>query len=347
MATFGSKPSSPTIRIWLAAIWFMVLAMVGIGGITRLTGSGLSIVDWRPITGALPPMNESEWSAVFALYRETPQFSAINSWMTLNDFKGIFFWEYFHRLLGRLIGFVVFIPWVIFLLQKKLRKDLALKTLGVFGLGGLQGVLGWYMVKSGLVNVPEVSHFRLAAHLSLAFLVGQLVLWIWLGERPHLKPLRRGKIPHKALLLSFSAVLVFQIIYGAFMAGTRAGWLASDYPTMNGEWIPSALFIWTGKGSAWLHSPLLIHFLHRTLGVLTGVLGVALAWRAFRHSTRSVRIAAAHVGAGVFLQFLLGVFTVVFHVPTWIAVAHQCGAYLLLSATVWLVFELGRQPAEN
>ena len=160
------------VRLWLWSLWLAVLGMVVVGGITRLTGSGLSMVEWQPLIGAIPPLDEASWQAVFARYQLSPQFQQVNHWMQLDDFKRIFFWEYVHRLVGRSVGLLVFVPWLYFVARRRLSRRLALATLGAFALGGAQGLLGWYMVKSGLVDVPRVSHLRLAAHLSLAFGLG-------------------------------------------------------------------------------------------------------------------------------------------------------------------------------
>ncbi|MEZ4463423.1 MAG: COX15/CtaA family protein [bacterium] len=184
MATASSpERADRAVRAWLWVVWGMILTMVVVGGITRLTGSGLSMVEWRPLMGALPPLSEAEWLAVFEQYKQSPQYQQVNHWMTLGDFERIFFWEYFHRLLGRLIGVVVLVPGLWFLVRRRLRGKRAVQVLLAFVFGGLQGLLGWYMVKSGLVDVPAVSHYRLAAHLSLAFFVGCWILWILMGLR--------------------------------------------------------------------------------------------------------------------------------------------------------------------
>ncbi len=313
------------VRWWLRALLALVALMVLVGGVTRLTGSGLSMVEWRPLMGALPPLNEAEWLGVFEKYKRSPQYLQVNDWMQLADFKRIFFWEYFHRLLGRLVGVVFFVPWVWFLVRKRLPGPWRWRTLlaGVFG--GLQGLLGWFMVKSGLVDIPAVSHYRLAAHLSLAFFVACWIAWLlfesrdWERETP--RPLRGT--------WALVALVTLQIVYGAFMAGSRAGYLFQSFPTLHGEWIPSAGF---ATARAWLDDPVTIHFLHRTLGYIVGLAVAAWWWRARRDAGPMQRRGIDQVGAWALAQVALGIATVVLAVPLSIAVAHQVVALFLLLA---------------
>jgi cytochrome c oxidase assembly protein subunit 15 len=275
--------------------------------------------------GALPPMNEADWQHAFDLYRATPQFEKMNHWMSLGDFKGIFFWEWFHRLLGRGIGVVFFVPWLYFTLKGHLRGRWGKATAVAFVLGGLQGALGWFMVASGLVDQPQVSHFRLAAHLTLAFVVGQYVLWLWLDLRRARAgggpgPVGVGVGVGRGALWAFIGLLLLQIVYGAFMAGSRAGYLFQSFPDMNGAyWLSSPDY---------LNDPAGIHFVHRSLGWVVGVAGLALAWR-----LRGTGPGRAIAGLTL-LQFGLGVATVMTGVELSIAVAHQLGAWALLSAGI-------------
>jgi cytochrome c oxidase assembly protein subunit 15 len=315
----------PAVSHWLLVVYGLVAVMVCVGGITRLTGSGLSITEWKPIMGALPPMNEADWQHAFDLYRATPQFEKMNHWMSLGDFKGIFFWEWFHRLLGRGIGVVFFVPWLYFTLKGHLRGRWGKATAVAFVLGGLQGALGWFMVASGLVDQPQVSHFRLAAHLTLAFVVGQYVLWLWLDLRRARAgggpgPVGVGVGVGRGALWAFIGLLLLQIVYGAFMAGSRAGYLFQSFPDMNGAyWLSSPDY---------LNDPAGIHFVHRSLGWVVGVAGLALAWR-----LRGTGPGRAIAGLTL-LQFGLGVATVMTGVELSIAVAHQLGAWALLSAGI-------------
>jgi cytochrome c oxidase assembly protein subunit 15 len=329
---------APAVRRWLLCVWAMVFAMVVIGGITRLTGSGLSIVEWKPLSGAVPPLSQADWLEVWTKYQHSPEYRAVNQWMSLEDFKHIFFWEYLHRLVGRAVGFVVAVPWLYFVLRRRMPRELAWKTLGLFALGGLQGLLGWYMVKSGLVNEPRVSHFRLAAHLLLAFTTGQLVLWLALDTyfpRARERALRGARLFAVCALLG---LLLLQLCYGAFMAGTHAGLYYATFPDMNGRFAPSAFFTGASIVRDALNSPIAIHYLHRVIAfaLLFGSIGL-FAYVRYVEPRASLRRAAGLVAALAFVQFNLGALTVVRHVDVPWAVAHQAFAYLLISSAVLLL----------
>jgi len=313
----------------------MVFAIVLIGGITRLTGSGLSMVEWRPLMGAVPPLTDADWTAVFERYQQSPQYALVNDWMTLADFKRIFFWEFLHRLFGRLIGLAFLVPWVYFLLRRRLTGSLAARTGVAFVLGGLQGLLGWYMVKSGLVDVPAVSHYRLAAHLLLALIVANWLLWILLG-------LWRAPTGHSKLRAAawvFVAAVGLQIIYGAFTAGTRAGLLFSTFPDMDGAMVPSGMGVLGVRDL--LDNPVTIHFIHRMLAWALAVGAVILFVAGRRQPQPMLRHAVALVLGLVGLQVILGAATVVLDVATWIAVIHQGVGFLVLSAAVFAAYAAG------
>jgi cytochrome c oxidase assembly protein subunit 15 len=341
----AARPPAPAVVRWLWVIWFAILVMVAIGGITRLTGSGLSLVEWRPITGAIPPLDDAAWDELFAEYRRSPEFRHANHWMSLADFKRIFFWEYLHRLWGRLIGAAVLLPWLHFMARRMLPSPLAWKTLGLLGLGALQGALGWYMVQSGLVDEPRVSHYRLAAHLLLAFATGAVVLWLALESRAprgSAAPGRAGSPApgrHASLAWAMIALLLLQTLYGAFMAGTRAGYYYATFPDMDGRYLPGPFF----AGASWLAdalaSPPAIHWLHRFLGWLTLCYAIGL-WAFLRRvePRAEVKRAAALLAAAAFVQFNLGALTVLSRVAPALAVAHQVVAYLMLSSAVLLLF---------
>jgi heme a synthase len=322
------------IATWLLIVYAAIGIMVVVGGVTRLTGSGLSMVTWRPLMGFIPPLGEEAWQAVFAQYKESPQYLQVNDWMKISDFKTIFFWEYLHRLWGRAIGLIFFLPWCWFIFKGVLRGHLVVRTFIAFILGGLQGALGWYMVKSGLVDVPSVSHYRLAAHLSLALFVGMYVLWLVLDLRPNSSQ-AVGKVS-APLLWSFLAVLILQILYGAFMAGSRAGYMYQTFPDMNGAFIPPGFF----HMDPWLPNLVAnhdaIHFLHRTLGWVLTLLGTILVMGAYANAETVRQKRSALVFGGLLAaQFILGVLTVVLQVPVLVGAAHQIGAYFLLSITIW------------
>lgn len=327
------------LRWWLTSVFLMIVAMTAIGGITRLTGSGLSMVVWQPLIGAIPPLNEAAWNAVFDQYKQTPQYLEVNAWMQLGDFQRIYFWEYVHRLVGRSIGLVVFLPWLYFLARRQLSRPLALRTLAMLVLGGLQGVLGWYMVVSGLVDLPRVSHLRLAAHLLLAFGVAQYVLWVRLSLDPlslNARPLARRM---RLAVGAYAALLVVQSGWGAFMAGTKAGHFADTFPDVLGHYLPTAFLGGKGLLTAIVFEPGAIHTTHRLLAWLCLILGFVLVRQLLR--TTLWRLAWLLM-ALLSLQFLLGALTVLMHVPTDIAVGHQvCG--LLLLSVVTAILERGRR----
>lgn len=340
MSAPAPAPAPRAVRVWLNLVFLMVVLMTAIGGITRLTGSGLSMVEWRPLMGALPPLGEAAWVDVFHKYQATPQYQLVNSWMLLADFKRIFFWEYLHRLLGRSIGLVVFLPWLYFLARRQLSRRLVWQTVGLLLLGGSQGLLGWYMVTSGLVDVPRVSHLRLASHLLLAFVVAQAILVVRLGLDPTTAGARR--LPVGALLgLSVLGLAVMvQSSWGAFMAGTRAGWFAQTFPDVNGVYSPAALAGDQGLLYAIVFELGPIHATHRLIAWLLIPLVVAAVGVAWRSGAPQVQRGLLAIAGLFLLQILLGWLTVVLTVPTAIAVTHQVVALLLVSA-VTLTLERG------
>lgn len=338
--TVSAQRTSHAVAVWLFSLYLMVFAMVIVGGATRLTGSGLSMVQWQPLMGVLPPLSESDWMETFQQYQTSPQYRLVNHWMELSDFKRIFLWEYAHRLLGRLIGVVFFVPWLVFLIRRSFGRALAWKTFVAFLLGGAQGLLGWFMVKSGLVDIPEVSHFRLAAHLALALLVAHYLLWLFLDVRmpTESRSRRQARSVLNAATWSFIALLSLQIVFGALMAGKRAGLVAATFPDMNGEWIPSAILSMEPWWLDLLENPMSIHFLHRVLGAAVSLSAVGLAcWVHLRVRSRSLRSLAWLLAGLALLQFVLGALLVVWLVPLHAAIAHQACAFLILSVAVALV----------
>lgn len=330
--------------LWVLSLYTLVLAMVAVGGITRLTGSGLSMVVWQPLIGAIPPLGVEDWEAVFREYQATPQYLQVNRWMQLEDFKRIFLWEYLHRLLGRVIGLVFFVPWLYFVLRGRLRGRWAWLSLGAFVLGGLQGALGWFMVKSGLVDVPAVSHLRLAAHLSLAFFVGMWLLWIALELT---SPGHVGARANRVTRWTWALVVLVavQIVYGAFMAGTRAGYLFQTYPTMNGAWLAPGWLDLTPLSRNLVENVAAIHTIHRHFAwvVVLAIVGFT-AWTWRRAEDGSQRLLLGLLAAGVLLQTLLGALTVLTGVQIAVAVLHQVLAYLLLSVLVTVAHRFRTRP---
>ncbi|WP_418501295.1 COX15/CtaA family protein [Flagellimonas sp.] len=318
---------------WLLTGCVLIFIMVLVGGITRLTHSGLSISDYKLIHGTLPPMNEQAWEEAFELYKQYPEYQKLNSHFDLEDFKDIYFWEWLHRFIGRFIGVVFILPFLYFLFTKKLDRPTIKKCLVLLFLGGFQGFLGWYMVKSGLVDRPDVSHFRLAAHLTTAFITFAYSLWVALDLIYPNKKEVNTKI--RNLIRAGLAVLLLQIIWGAFVAGLDAGFIHNHWPLMNeGKLMHETVYI--------EHQPVIknfyegksgVQFVHRYLAYI--VVGFIL-WIWF--STRKVeRTPIQENGLKtllglVFLQFVLGVLTLIYAVPLWLGIAHQIGAFFLLAA---------------
>jgi len=309
------------IIIWLYSCCFMIFAMAVIGAITRLTESGLSITEWRPITGTLPPLNEAAWEREFALYRESPEFIHKHYWMELADFKKIFFWEWLHRLWGRLIGLVYALPLVWFLFRKQIPPGYGWKLFGLLLLGGAQGVLGWYMVQSGLVDRPSVSHYRLAAHLMLAVLIFGLILWLALDLRAGQKPAPAAEsTPQPPLWLGGLALtlLVLTMTWGAFVAGLKAGMIYNTFPLMDGSFTPPEAY---GGLIGFLDQAGWVQFAHRWLAVATTLVILVYAYRG-----RDLWLTGM-----VMLQLALGIATLLSQVWLPLAALHQAGALILFA----------------
>lgn len=318
------------VTIWIGSVCLLVIAMVVVGGITRLTGSGLSIVEWRPVTGALPPLSDAGWQEAFEAYRSSPQYRLVNIGMTLAEFKRIFAWEYGHRLLGRLLGVVFLVPWAYFVARGALSRRFSAKLLIGFALGAFQGLVGWLMVASGLVHEPRVSHYRLAAHLTLAFVLLGYLFWTWLDLRETGEPTaRRVRLPLRLFLFPLGA----QIVYGAFTAGLHAGVGYNTFPTMHGAWVPRGALALTPAWRNAVENPATVQFVHRALGALVAAAAIAIVVVA-RRSTRTVRSAVTLLGAVVMLQFALGVMTLLLVVPVSLGVLHQLGACALFLAAL-------------
>jgi cytochrome c oxidase assembly protein subunit 15 len=320
------------VAAWLFICAAFTFAIIVVGGITRLTHSGLSIVEWQPLIGAVPPLSQADWETLFAKYRETPQFQQVFPGMDLEGFKSIFWWEYIHRLLGRVTGFVFLLPFVFFYLKKKLSNPMAWKVAGVFVLGGLQGALGWYMVQSGLVDDPRVSHFRLTAHLGLALLIFSAELWLALDLLNHSNSKKRGPLPLVVLGLVFLMALS-----GGFVAGLRAGHAYNTFPLMNGHLIPPEAFMLEPWWRNFFWNVATVQLVHRTIFWLLLILIPLLWWQARR---TQAKIAAHHLLGMFVLQASLGISTLLLAVPIPLAAAHQAGAVLLLACALWTAHKL-------
>ncbi len=324
----------PKVAAWLLACCALVFAIVVVGGVTRLTHSGLSIVEWQPILGTLPPMNEAQWIETFAKYKLTPEYRKVNQGMSLDAFKGIFWWEYFHRLLGRVIGFVFLLPLLWFWWRGRIDRPLALKLAGIFVLGGLQGAMGWYMVKSGLVDDPRVSQYRLTAHLSLALAIYAAMLWAALGLL-YREPAAATAPALRGFAWIITTVVVYMAVTGGFVAGIRAGFAYNTFPLMNGHWVPPEMFMLDPWYANFFNNMATVQFDHRLGAWLLAVL-VPWFWLQARREalTPRARLAVNMLLGMLALQIALGIATLLLVVPIPLAAAHQGGAVLLISAAL-------------
>ncbi len=345
-------PEDRAISHWLLICLLLIFFMVVLGGVTRLTGSGLSMVNWHPIHGSIPPITSAQWDEEFSFYRQSPEFQKFNRDMNVDDFKSIFWFEYSHRLLGRVIGLVFFVPFVYFWWRKKIKPDLTPKLLMMFVLGGLQGLLGWYMVKSGLVNNPHVSQYRLTAHLVSAILIYGFILWTWLDLR-YPKSLQRSQDQqlNRCCQLSFGllALVLLTIVSGGFVAGLKAGLIFNTFPLMGGQWVPEGVLALSPWYMNLFENKVTVQFGHRVLAI--GIAVLLFAWyikgRGLSVSQRfdGQRLTRSFkwVGMMVIIQVSLGLSTLLFQVPVPIAAMHQAGALLLFSAMLMNVHALRRQ----
>ena len=308
--------------------------MIVVGGVTRLTHSGLSIVEWQPLVGTLPPMSADQWWDVFEKYKKTPEFREVNFNMGLQEFKGIFWWEYFHRLIGRLIGVAFLVPYLYFIIRRRVSGSLAWKLGGIFVLGGLQGAWGWYMVQSGLVDNPRVSHYRLTAHLGLALLIYAAMFWVALDL---LFPRRRAAPDSRpGLAAPGIVILVFVMsLTGGLVAGIRAGYAFNTFPLMNGHLIPPDLFLLEPWYRNFFDNMATVQFDHRLLAWLLAIVVPLFWWRSRRtESTVQEHFSSNLLLATLALQVSLGIVTLLLVVPISFAAAHQAGAVLLFSAAI-------------
>lgn len=330
---------SKAVYYWLLTGCFLIACMVVVGGITRLTQSGLSIVEWKPLVGIIPPLNEAEWIQEFNKYKTSPEFKTFNAHFHLEDFKAIYFWEYLHRLLGRLLGFIFLFPAVYFWLNKSLNGTMKKRLTVIFFGGVLQGFLGWYMVKSGLIKNPHVSHYRLAAHLTLALTLMGYIYWTALV-------FKYGNIPRNKKLFSNRFLNVFfiltsiQIIYGAFVAGLKAGKMYNTFPKMGSVWIPvewSYAFERLGL-LALTEGHVVVQFIHRLLGMILFSMASYLAFQ-IKFMDRKIWPASRWVVVLFIIQVGLGILTLIYAVPITLGVLHQAVAMGLCLALLHLKFK--------
>jgi cytochrome c oxidase assembly protein subunit 15 len=337
--TNASVTADRQIAGWLLVCCAMIFAMVVLGGVTRLTGSGLSMVEWDPIFGVVPPLTSEAWHEVFELYRQSPEYNKINLGMDLAGFKRIYWFEFAHRILGRSIGIVFLVPFLYFLLRGRIRRSLIPRLVAMFVLGGLQGVLGWYMVKSGLVDNPHVSQYRLSAHLGLAIIIYAYMFWVALGL---LFPRAGQRDSHPPggirLFAGIMAVLVFiTILSGGFVAGLKAGYAYNTFPLMDGRLIPDTLLTLEPAWRNLFENVATVQFDHRVLALLT-LTGIILLWLlSLQHPLPAqLRIGMHGLLAVAVLQVALGISTLLLVVPVVLAATHQAGALLLLTVILFV-----------
>lgn len=339
------------VAVWLFVVAALVVLMIAVGGATRLTDSGLSITEWKPILGAIPPLSDADWQSAFNKYKQIPEYKLVNKNITLDGFKTIFWWEWGHRFLGRFIGVVFALPFLYFLVIGAISKKLALKLVGIFILGGIQGAIGWYMVMSGLVDRVDVSQYRLALHLTVAFLILGAVIWVALDQLapPAAFGSRHQRTPVSVIGGSIVALLLLQVVIGAFVAGTKAGLAYTTWPDMNGHWLPPEF----GRLSPWylnlFEDIATIQFNHRIMAYIIGVLVVVnllvtlvqspLQWMVIRSSL----LVVLFVGC----QIALGIWTLLNAVPLHLGVAHQAMGALVFAIAVRHWHLTRRNPASQ
>ncbi len=335
------------IAAWLLACCGLVFAMVVLGGVTRLTRSGLSIVEWQPLVGTLPPLSESSWMELFEKYKHTPEYLQVNAGMSLEEFKGIFWLEYLHRLLGRLIGLAFFLPFAYFLARRMVGLRLGLKLGGIFVLGALQGVLGWYMVDSGLIDDPRVSQYRLTAHLALAFVIFAAMQWTALDLLSP-QPAVRESAPVRSLrrwMYGVTALVVMMVVTGGFVAGIRAGLAYNTFPLMNGHVVPPEIFMLEPWYANFFNNMATVQFDHRLFAWL---LAIAVPWVWVR--ARAAGLLPRTMWwfhlllAAVVVQIALGIGTLLLAVPVALGAAHQGGALVVFALALLLNHELRPEP---
>lgn len=338
------------IAIWLLICCALVFAMVVVGGVTRLTDSGLSIVEWQPLVGTMPPITQADWDVLLEKYRTSPQYQKINKGMSVDEFKTIFWWEYIHRLLGRLIGVVFFIPFVYFVVKKQIDKPLGIKLAGIFILGGLQGFMGWYMVMSGLVDNPHVSQYRLTAHLGLAFIIFAAMFWVALGllSPPTLASKTSESTDTNGLrrfAYGLSWLIFIMVLSGGFVAGIRAGLAYNTFPLMDGYLIPPDLFLLEPWYRNFFENMTTVQFDHRLIAWIL-MFTIPLFWfKAMRAQLPKTTQLACHVFLCMLvIQVTLGISTLLQAVPIHLGAAHQGGAVLLFAASLWVSHRL-HKPA--
>lgn len=319
----------------------MITLMIAIGGLTRLTESGLSMVNWHPVHGTIPPLNLEQWQEEFNAYKQSPEYQKINRGMTLEEFKNIFALEYIHRLLGRITGLVFLIPLIYFIIKKQVTKRLTYKLIAVFLLGGLQAVIGWYMVKSGLYDTPKVSPYRLALHLTTAFIIFT-ILWITALSLQTPKAKKNKPHPHASLAILVASLILAQTIIGAFVAGLDAGLIYNTFPTMNGQWIPEDVLAMKPLLRNITENPATVQFIHRLMAFITAIAILYYLFISYSHyqTSKTQQKSMQLLLILTCIQITLGVTTLIHQVPTLLASLHQMGALFLYANALFLSYSM-------
>ncbi len=327
------------IAIWLFLCCAVIFAMMILGAVTRLTGSGLSMVQWEPIMGVIPPLSHAEWEEAFRLYQQFPEYKLKNLHMSLGDFEAIFWFEYSHRLLGRFIGVMFLIPFLYFLLKGWLNRPLKWKLAGMFILGGLQGLMGWYMVKSGLVNDPHVSQYRLTAHLALAVIIYGYIFWVaidLLFPKTGYFLVKQAEKPSRFSIF-ITGFIFLTLLSGAFVAGTRAGFTFNTFPLMAGRFYPEGMYVLQPFWKNWFENIATVQFNHRLMATLLFLFIPFFWWRARKTTLpSSIRVGFHLLLAALALQITLGISTLLLSVPVPLAAAHQAGGLILFTVSLYL-----------
>jgi heme a synthase len=329
-------PKSAGLRAWLLGVAVLVFLMVSVGGATRLTGSGLSITEWRPIVGIVPPLSQADWLDLFAKYQQIPQYQHLNKGMSLDAFKAIFWWEWVHRFLGRLVGAAFLLPFAYFLAARQISRALMGRLAAIFALGGLQGLIGWYMVSSGLAERTEVSQYRLALHLGLAVLIFGALVWVALSVEERQARASSARTLHLAPAAAIVVLVFLQIVLGAFVAGLRAGASYNTWPLMDGRLVPEGL----GAMEPWylnlFENALTVQFAHRLVAYGLVLTALWQAWSVRREPCDPwIRLSAAWLAGAALAQASLGIATLLAHVPLTLALVHQAGAVALFGLALW------------
>lgn len=336
-----SKPMKQ-IRIWYLSGAVLVFIILIVGGITRMTGSGLSMTDWKPIMGSIPPVTETQWQEAFDQYKQFPEYQDRNSGMSLSEFQYIFFWEYLHRMLGRLLGVVFLVPFAWFLIRRMFNRKQFLRSLLLLTLGLGQGLMGWFMVQSGLVDVPEVSHYRLAAHLLLAFIIFGFCIWFALDLSTKKRETSQDGAKLKSWLSLFLVILILQVVWGAFTAGLHAGHVYNSFPKMYQFWFPPEMLLVEPAILNFFQNMTAVQWTHRLLGTVLGVMAIAMWGKTlWLNTTEGEKKWMLALFTTVLLQYAIGVFTLIYHVPLWLGVLHQAMAMVLFGVALGTRYRFG------